>query len=148
MYLFVGKTKTGLIVWLVDGFDWLMEGLMCWLLDGLIDFRIVWLMDWLIVALMIWWIVLFIKPLSQGVCVSVCVCVWGGGGLLQYPFRIFPPAALAFFLRLSFCQFTHHLSRYPCIYEKKIQKALPCKRLGGRGLQQLPRLQREGEQQK
>ena len=37
----------------------------------------------------------------------------------------------AFLLRLSYGQFTHPLSRYPCIYEKKNQTFLPCKKLGG-----------------
>ena len=52
-----------------------------------------------------------ISPLSQE----------EGGGLLQSPFRIFPRTIFAFLLRLPYGQFTHPLSRYPCIYEKKFQ---------------------------
>ena len=43
----------------------------------------------------------------------------GGGGLLQPPlFRSFPLAVFAFLLGSPFDQFTHPLSRYPCICEK------------------------------
>ena len=49
-----------------------------------------------------------------------------GGGLLQPPpLRIFPRAVFAFSLRLPVGQFTYPLSKYPCFYEKKIQKFLP-----------------------
>ena len=46
-----------------------------------------------------------------------------GGQLLQPPFGIFPCTIIAFFLRLSYGQFTQPLSRYPCIYEKKLFKS-------------------------
>ena len=70
----------------------------------------------------------------------------GGGGCCNPPFRIFPRTIFAFMLRLPYGQFTHPLSRYPCIYEKKFQKFLPWKKLGGGGLQQPPppRPEREG----
>ena len=65
-----------------------------------------------------------INPLSQE----------GGEGLLQLPpFRIFPRTIVAFLLGLPYHQFTHPLSRYPCIYEKKFQNLLPWKKLGGGG---------------
>ena len=68
----------------------------------------------------------------------------GGGGLLQPPFRIFPRTIFAFLLRLPYGQFTHPLSRYPCIYAKIFQKFLLWKKLGV-GLQQPPPvLRREG----
>ena len=67
------------------------------------------------------------------------------GRLLQPPpFRIFPRTIFAFLLRLPYGQFTHPLSRYPCIYEKIFQKFLPWKKLRGGGLQQPPRPEREG----
>ena len=57
-----------------------------------------------------------------------------GGGVVA----IFPRTIFAFLLRLPYGQFTHPLSRYPCIYEKIFQKFLRCKKLGGGGLQQPP----------
>ena len=67
-------------------------------------------------------------------------CWWGGGVV-----AIFPRTIFAFLLRLPYGQFTHPLSRYPCIYEKIFQKFLPCKKLGGGGVTTTPpRPEREG----
>ena len=64
---------------------------------------------------------------------------------IPLPFRIFSRAVFAFLLRLPYGPFTHLLSRYPCIFEKNVQKFLPRKKLGGGGgLQQPPRPDREG----
>ena len=38
------------------------------------------------------------------------------------PFWIFPHIIFAFLLRLPYGQFTHPLSRYPCIYDKNFKK--------------------------
>ena len=40
------------------------------------------------------------------------------GGNNPRPFRIFPRAVFAFFLRFSYGPFTHPLSRYPCMQKK------------------------------
>ena len=53
------------------------------------------------------------------------------GGCCNPPFPIFPRTIFAFLLRLPYGQFTHPLSRHPCIYEKNFQKFLPWKKLGG-----------------
>ena len=50
------------------------------------------------------------------------VCAW-----------IFPRTIFAFLLKLPYGQFTHPLSRYPCIYEKNFQKFLRWKKFGGGG---------------
>ena len=50
-----------------------------------------------------------------------------GAGLLQLsPLQISPCSVFAFWLGLSFSQFTHHLSRYPRIYEKNSKSNLGC----------------------
>ena len=54
-----------------------------------------------------------------------------GGQLLQPPFGIFPCTIIAFFLRLSYGQFTQPLSRYPCIYEKNFSKVFAVQNVGG-----------------
>ena len=46
------------------------------------------------------------------------------------PFQIFPRTIFAFLQRLPYSQFTHPLSRYPCIYEEIFQKFLPGKSWG------------------
>ena len=63
------------------------------------------------------------------------------------PFWIFPRTILTFLLRLPYVQFSHPLSRYPCIYEKKFQKfskIFALKKLGVGKFQQPPRPEREG----
>ena len=56
------------------------------------------------------------------------------GGLLQPPqFRIFPRIIFAFLQRLPYGQFTHPLSRYPCIYEKFFQNIFAVKKVRGWG---------------
>ena len=61
-----------------------------------------------------------INPLSQD---------GGGGGVVATPsFRIFPRTIFAFLQRLLYGQFTHPLSRYPCIYEKNFQKCFYCEK--------------------
>ena len=71
-----------------------------------------------------------INPLSQE----------GGGGVVATPsFRIFPRTIFAFLLRLLDGQFTHPLSRYPCIYEKFFKNFFTVKKvevLRGDGRQQ------------
>ena len=70
------------------------------------------------------------------------------GGCCNSPFGF---SLVPFLLRLPYSQFTHPLSRYPCIYEKIFQKFLPWKKLGGRGgggCDNLPVLRGKGWQQK
>ena len=57
----------------------------------------------------------------------------GRGGLLQPPFDFSLVLFFALLLRLPYGPFTHPLSRYPCIYEKKCQKFLRWKKLVGGG---------------
>ena len=68
-----------------------------------------------------------INPLSQE-----------GGVVATPPFWIFPRTIFAFLPRLLYGQFTHPLSRYPCIYKKNFQKFLPWKKLGGGGVATTP----------
>ena len=69
----------------------------------------------------------------------------GGEGCCNPPFRIFPRAVFAFFLRLPFGQLTNPLSRCPSIYEKIFQKFFAVKQVGGRGVATSPpRPEREG----
>ena len=50
----------------------------------------------------------------------------GVGGLQTTSLSEFPSCRFCFFaIGLPFGQFTYPLSRYPCIYEKKIQNILP-----------------------
>ena len=52
-----------------------------------------------------------------------------------HPFGFSLVPVFAFLLRLPYGQFTHPLSRYPCIYEKFFQKFLPWKKLGDGGVE-------------
>ena len=62
----------------------------------------------------------------------------GGGGVVATPpFGFSPRAIFVFLLRLPYGQFTHPLSRYP-----NFSKLFAVKKVGG--LQQPPRLEREG----
>ena len=57
------------------------------------------------------------------------------------PLRIFSRTIFAFLLSLPFRQYTHPLSRYPCIYEKNFKDFYRdggCRWGGGGGLQQRP----------
>ena len=75
---------------------------------------------------------IYFNPLSQE---------GGGGRVIATSLLDFP--LVPFLLRLLFGQFTHPLSRYPCIYEK-FSKTFAVKNVEGRGLQQsLPRPERE-----
>ena len=53
------------------------------------------------------------------------------GGCCNPPFPIFPRTIFAFLLRLPYGQFTHPLSRHPCIYEKKFSKIFAVEKVGG-----------------
>ena len=49
------------------------------------------------------------------------------------PFQIFPRTISAFLLRLTYGQFTHPMSRYPCICENFFQNFSREKSVGGGG---------------